>query len=254
MIGDYLDFQSIVGITKHMGGLGATRELLALCHVDDAREVLEVGCGIGVGPANLARTQGCRVVGIDRSERMIEWAHRRAREHGVADRVELHVADATDLPFADGRFDVAFAESVLGFVADKPRALAEMVRVTRPGGFVGINETIWTRPLTPDVAQMASDMGVDAQPADAWRALCEEAGLRDLAVRLRRVDTAAEVRNRIRWVGLPWALRAWGRTARLYATEPEARSALKSFFGPGLEVFDCAGYGLFAGRVASATG
>jgi SAM-dependent methyltransferase len=250
MIGDYLDFQSIVGITKHMGGLGATRELLALCHVDQAREVLEVGCGIGVGPANLARDAGCHVVGIDRSERMIEWAHRRAREHGVADLVELHVADAADLPFSDGRFDATYAESVLGFVPDRARALAEMVRVTRPGGFVGLNETIWTRPLPPDVAQMAVDMAVDVQTAHAWRALCEEAGLRDMVVKLRRVDTAAEIRNRLRWVGLPWAVRAWGRTARLYATEPEARTALKSFFGPGISVFDCAGYGLFVGRVA----
>jgi hypothetical protein len=93
-------------------------------------------------------------------------------------------------------------------------------------------------------------MGVDVQTADAWRALCEEAGLRDMVVKLRRVDTAAEIRNRLRWVGLPWAVRAWGRTARLYATEPEARTALKAFFGPGISVFDCAGYGLFVGRVA----
>jgi SAM-dependent methyltransferase len=250
MISDYLDFQSIVGITKHMGGLGATKELLALCHVDEAREVLEVGCGIGVGPANLARDHGCRVVGVDRSEQMIEWAHRRAREHGVEDRVELLVADATGLPFEDGRFDVTFAESVLGFVPDRQGALAEMARVTRPGGYVGLNESIWTRSLPPDVAQLARDMGVELQTPEDWRALCEAVGLSELTVRLRRVDPAAEVRNRIRWVGLPWALRAWGRTARLYATEPEARAALKTFFGSGLSTFDCTGYGLFVGRVA----
>lgn len=68
-------------------------------------------------------------------------------------------------------------------------------------------------------------------------------------MRLRRVDTGAEIRNRLRWVGLPWAVRAWGRTIRLYATQPEARTALKTFFGPGMSVFGCVGYGLFAGRV-----
>ena len=249
MIGRYLDFQSIVGITKHMGGPGATKELLALCHVDEAREVLEVGCGIGVGPANLARTHGCRVVGIDRSEKMIEWSRRRVREHGVEDRVELQVADVTDLPFEDGRFDVAFAESVLAFVDDRPKALREMVRVVRPGGHVGFNESIWTRELPPDVATMARDMGADVQSVETWRSLCEQAGLQDLEVRLRRVDRAAEVRNRLRWVGLPWAVRAWGRTILLYASDPEARAALKSFYGPGMSVFSCVGYGQFVGKV-----
>ena len=137
-----------------MGGLGATKELLALCHVDEAREVLEVGCGIGVEPANLARAHGCRVVGIDRSEQMIEWSRRRAREHGVIDRVELVVADVTDLPFGDGRFDVAFAESVLAFVGDRTAALREMARVVRPGGFVGFNESIRTQELTPEMAAL----------------------------------------------------------------------------------------------------
>jgi arsenite methyltransferase len=70
---NYLDMQAYVGITKHNGGFGATDELLSLCHTKDAQEVLNVGCGIGVGSAYVARTYGCRVVGVDISEKMIEW-------------------------------------------------------------------------------------------------------------------------------------------------------------------------------------
>jgi arsenite methyltransferase len=70
---NYLDMQAYVGITKHNGGLGATDELLSLCHIKDAQEALNVGCGIGVGSAYVARTYGCRVVGMDISEKMIEW-------------------------------------------------------------------------------------------------------------------------------------------------------------------------------------
>lgn len=244
----YLDFQAIVGITKHTGGLTATRDLLALCHADQAREALEVGCGIGVGVANLARS-GCHVVGVDQSEPMLDWARRRAREHGVSERVDLVVASATDLPFDDGRFDVAYAESVLAFVDDPARAIREMVRVTRPGGYVGLNESIWTAELTPEIEAQMHDLGVEVRPADAWRSLCEEAGLEELVVRRRRTDPAAEVRNRLRWVGLSWAVRAWGRTLRLVVTEPESRTALKAFYGPGLSTLDGLGYALFAGRV-----
>lgn len=249
MVSEYLDFQAAVGITKHTGGVVATRDLLELCHVGDAREVLEVGCGIGVGVANLARAHSCRVVGVDRSERMIEWARRRAREHGVEDRIEFVVASATALPFDDGRFDVTYAESVLAFIEDPGLALREMVRVTRAGGFVGINESIWTEAVTPELEDLAASLNAGVRSAEAWRGLCEEAGLLDLHVRLRRVNPTAEVRNRIRWVGVPWALRAWGRTIRLVAGNPDSRRAIRSFYGPGMSAFASLGYGLFAGSV-----
>ena len=47
----YLDIQAEVGVTKHMGGYAATDALHRLCYLEEAQEVLEVGCGIGVGPA-----------------------------------------------------------------------------------------------------------------------------------------------------------------------------------------------------------
>lgn len=249
MIGQYLDFQAAIGITKHTGGPAASRDLLAMCHVDDASEVLEVGCGIGVGVANIAQDHACRVVGIDRSEQMIEWARRRAREHGVEDRVELAVAGATALPFEDGRFDATYAESVLAFVDDPALAIREMVRVTRLGGHVGISESIWTKPPTPEIEELARDLNAGVRSAAEWRSLCEGAGLRDVEVRLRRVEPAAEVRNRLRWVGLPWAVRAWGRTIRLVLTEPGSRAAIRTFYGRGVSAFVSLGYGLFVGTV-----
>lgn len=140
MAGSFLDMQGQVGITVHIGGLGERRTLLSACHTEDAREMLEVGCGAGVGPVHTARMYDCRVVAIDRSEQMIEWSRRRAREEQVADRIELQVADVLALPFESDRFDSTICESVLAFVGDKQRAIREMVRVTKPGGYVGLNE------------------------------------------------------------------------------------------------------------------
>ena len=131
---DFFDMQAAVGVTKHMGGFGATRELLTLCHVQEAHEVLDVGCGIGVGPAYIARTFGCRVVGVDLSERMIGWAKRRARQERVEALVELRTADVLALPFPADRFDVVLCASVLAFVEDKTRALRACLRLTNPGG------------------------------------------------------------------------------------------------------------------------
>jgi len=245
----YLDVQAYVGITKHNGGFEATNELLSLCHIADAQEVLNVGCGIGVGPAYIARKYGCHVVGVDISEKMIEWSRQRAREERVEDKVEFQTADVLELPFEANRFDAVVVESVLGFVEDKQRAIRECVRVTRPGGYIGLNETFWTKEPSPEViAQARRLVGTDIPAAETWQALWEASGLQDRVVKLYQLDARAEVKSRIQWVGWRWALRAWGRLLRLYITNPAARQSIKEQFGMGVEVLQYTGYGLFVGR------
>jgi arsenite methyltransferase len=245
----YLDMQAYVGITKHNGGFEATDELLSLCHIKDAREVLNVGCGIGVGSAYVARMYDCRVMGVDISEKMIAWSRLRAEEERVEDKVELQVASVLDLPFDANRFDVVFCESVIAFVADKRRAIQECVRVAKPGGFVGLNESFWIEePSLEIVTRVRALVGADVPIAATWQALWEESGLQDRVVRLRQIDPRTEVRDRMRWVGWRWAVRAVGRLLRLYVTYPAARQSLKDIFSTPLEVTQQMGYGLFAGR------
>jgi len=259
MAGSFLDMQAHVGITKHIGGFPATRELLSLCHVEDAREILEVGCGIGVGPAHAARTHGCRVVGVDISEQMIDWSRRRVREEKVEDRVELRVADVLALPFESERFDATLCESVLAFVGDKKKAISELVRVTRPGGYVGLNEAfLLTDAPTPRVAELARQMGTEMVTLAAWRALWDASGLHDREVRAYRIDPVREVRGRMRWIGLRWLVRGWGRALRVYLTQPSLRPALETQLGAAKDTtpdeqgapsaWASFGYGLFVGR------
>lgn len=90
-------------------------------------EVLEVGCGTGLLLQRLA-AHASRAVGVDLSPGMLE----KARERGL----EVHEASATALPFDDASFDVTCAFKVLPHVPDLKAALAEMARVTRPGGIL----------------------------------------------------------------------------------------------------------------------
>ncbi len=245
----FLDMQAHIGITKHTGGLEATKELLSLCHVEDAREVLNVGCGIGVASTYIASNYGCRVMGVDLSEKMIEWSRRRAREERVEDKVEFQTADVQELPFEADRFGVVFAESVLVFVEDKARAIEECVRVTRPGGYVGLNEAVWTREPSPEmVAQVRAAIGPYVPTAESWEALWEASGLQERVVEIHQVDPSTEVKSRIGWIGWSWLLRAWGRGLRLYLTKPSIRRSMKAVFDVPPEVFEYAGYGLFVGR------
>jgi SAM-dependent methyltransferase len=241
--------QAYVGITKHNGGLEATDELLSLCHIKEDQEILNVGCGIGVGSAYVARVYGCHVVGVDISEKMIDWSRLRAREERVEDKVAFQVGSVLDLPFDTDRFDVVFCESVIAFVADKRRAIQECVRVTKPGGYVGLNESFWVKEPSPETVIRARALaGADVPIAATWQALWQESGLRDRVVKLYQVDPRAEVRGRIQWVGWRWAVRAVGRLLRLYVTCPAARQSLKDIFDMPLDVMQQMGHGLFAGR------
>lgn len=255
----FLEHQARIGISVHLGGLPATRRLLSLCHVAQTSEVLDIGCGIGIGPTYITRTYSCRVVGVDLSSQMIDWARRRGRAEGVEDRVTYVVADMLALPFEDDRFDVVIAESVLSFVLDKERVIGEMVRVTKPGGHVGLNEGfLLTETPTPRVAALARQIGSAMVTLPAWQALWAESGLAERVVRTYRVDAAQELRDRFRWVGLPRLAAASVRAALLYLVDPGTRPVLHTMFG-GLRAgtdepagtpppWASFGYGLFVGR------
>jgi ubiquinone/menaquinone biosynthesis C-methylase UbiE len=98
--------------------------------------VIDVGCGTGDDARELARLVGPegRAVGVDASETMIAEARRRVQGSGL--QVEFEVSDARHLPFADDTFDACRTERMLAHVPDPRAVLAEMARVTRPGGRV----------------------------------------------------------------------------------------------------------------------
>lgn len=246
----YLDLQAQIGITKHNGGYPATDRLIELCHVKAGSQVLYVGSGIGVGPAYLARTRRCRVVAVDVSEQMLEWTRIRARRDGVAHLVTTQIADVLDLPFPPGRFDAVLVESVLAFVADKQQAISECARVTRPGGWVGMNEAMWrAEPPEADRALAADTaLGTSLITQAQWRALWEDSGLVDQAHEWHDLDIAAETRSRVAWIGWRWLLPAWGRVLKLVVTDPTARRALRAQISYPASLVDEMGYVLSAGR------
>jgi SAM-dependent methyltransferase len=168
--------------------LDALREMqqlkgLARTGIGPGRSVLDVGCGFGLETNRLAAlvAPGGHVVGLDHSPAFIAEARRRASAAGS--EATFEVGDAQALPFADAAFDVSRAERVLTYLADPEKALAELRRVTRPGGTVALLEpdfdsnaiNLSDRGLTRRVLAHACDSGV----VNAWL-------VRDLARMLRR--------------------------------------------------------------------
>jgi arsenite methyltransferase len=251
----FFDFAAEVGLTKHIGGVEATEALVELCHIGQGKYVLDVGCGVGVTPCYIAKTHGCRVVGVDISDKMIERARERSERENVADRVEFRVADAQDLPFEDALFDAVITESVAALPEDKQKAVSEYVRVTKPGGYVGLNESVWLKvPPPPEVvAWVSQDIGTTAEPltSDGWTELLENAGLREITVRTYEVDTKDEARGLLQRYGLGGMMRIWWSMLRLYARSPAYRRFVKRVRQTGVipeNLEQYFGYGLFVGQ------
>lgn len=105
--------------------------LVTFSGVVDNTRVLDVGCGTGaLAAAILAAHPHCRVVGIDPSQEYVAYA--KARD-GQADAA-FEIGDAQKLRFPDASFDGCASLLVFNFIPDPAKALAELRRVTRPGG------------------------------------------------------------------------------------------------------------------------
>ncbi len=105
-------------------------KLTGLGGMERGSRILDVGCGTGRFSLPLAEDLSCRVCGLDASRGMLEAAKRKPRAH----LCEWVHADAGDLPFEDGTFDICLLSMVIHHVSDQERSLKEAHRVLVSGG------------------------------------------------------------------------------------------------------------------------
>lgn len=159
------------------------RELDRLALNGDER-LLDVGCGSGaVLIAAAKRLPRGRAEGVDlwrsRDQSGNDPERTRANAHadGVADRIRLHTADMTELPFPDASFDVvtsALAVHNISNPVDRRRAVAEMARVLKPGGRLALVDILHVSDYADELADLMVDLerrglGVNYWYGIPWR-------------------------------------------------------------------------------------
>lgn len=149
--------------------IAARDEYVRLLGVAPGERVLDVGCGSGAVTRTLAQkvVPGGRAIGVDTSPALLKVARELADKAGLAAVIEFKEGDCRALPFPDASFDAVVAATTLSHVPDAGRALSEMVRVTRPGGRIGVFDldgdlTLFAHPdrgLTRRIVAAFSDHG-----------------------------------------------------------------------------------------------
>ena len=109
--------------------------------------ILDVATGTGRLPLIMARNAAFagHVIGLDASRRMLKAARKKVAEERFEEYVSLTRGDAQNLPHSDASFDVVTCLEALEFLPDQRAALAEMIRVLKPGGLLLVSIRIDTR-------------------------------------------------------------------------------------------------------------
>lgn len=118
----------------HIGGQPMTRELAQQAALKPGMRILDIGCGLG-GPCRLfAEEYGCKATGIDITAEFIDAAKKFSQLTGLDKGTNFVQGNATDLPFDNDSFDVAWTQHAQMNIAGKKKFYSEIKRVLVPGG------------------------------------------------------------------------------------------------------------------------
>jgi len=122
---------------------------VAVAELREGETVLDLGSGGGIDVLLSAQRVGPagRAIGVDMTDEMLELARRNAAEAGVQN-VEFVKGTIESLPLPDASVDVVISNCVINLAADKSATLAEIARVLRPGGRIGISDIVAEDRLT----------------------------------------------------------------------------------------------------------
>ncbi|MCI0581282.1 MAG: arsenite methyltransferase [Chloroflexi bacterium] len=159
---------------------------IAVAELREGETVLDLGSGGGIDVLLSARRVGPtgRAIGVDMTDEMLELAQRNATEAG-ASNVEFRKGTIEHLPLEDGSVDVVISNCVINLAADKGAVFAEIARVLREGGRMGVSDIVADDGLTPrERAERGSYAGciAGALSFDEFRHGLKAAGLADVAV------------------------------------------------------------------------
>jgi SAM-dependent methyltransferase len=138
------DFMYLLfGQQLHIGGMKASIDLADRAGIGAGSNGVDLACCNGAGMRFLVRFRNvASMVGVDVTEAVVDRGRRLTREEGLDDRIQFIVADACQSGLPSASADFVWSEDAWCYVADKPRLIAEAVRIVRPGGVIAFTDWV----------------------------------------------------------------------------------------------------------------
>jgi ubiquinone/menaquinone biosynthesis C-methylase UbiE len=172
-------WEMLMGEQIHVGAESETDVLARKAGVGAETHLLDVCSALG-GPARyLARNYGCRVTGLDATQRMHAEAIHRTTEAGLSGKLDFVLGNALDMPFPASTFDVVWGQDAWCYITDKQRLVEECARVLKPGGVLAFTDWLETGPISDEewTALNAFMVFPYMETLDGYATLAEAAGL-----------------------------------------------------------------------------
>ena len=177
------DVQSIVQGRWRVLSEELYREIARTLEVEPRQELIVLGCGDGVTVEWLAQRTGATATGVESDARLITRAERRIRAAGSKLPVSFEASSLEDLPHESGVFDAGLGEPLLAASADPARAVAELVRVTKPMGVVVLLQLTWSSRIADSTrALLVERLGLRPHHLVEWKQMLRDAGVVDVDV------------------------------------------------------------------------
>jgi len=180
--------RSDAGGMWHPGGSRATALMAEMAGITSEHHVLDVGCALGGATRQLAESFGCRVTGLDADFVRVLECIKRTKARGLDHLADFIVANAFNMPFEPGTFDVVWRQFAPITPFNEERLLAECARVLKPGGALVCMHGMKTEKLTEVEAVNDPELRRRMLYGE-YRFLLERAGFR-----VEKVETEAPTR------------------------------------------------------------
>jgi ubiquinone/menaquinone biosynthesis C-methylase UbiE len=136
-------WELLMGQQIHIGGFKASMDLAERAGIGAGQRGVDLCCCSGAGMRFLVRFRGvASMIGVDATKTVVERGRSRCCEEGLADRVEIELANVCASGLPDGQADFVWGEDAWCYVEDKAKLVAEAVRIVKPGGTIAFTDWV----------------------------------------------------------------------------------------------------------------
>ncbi len=141
-------WEMLMGEQIHVGGDEETDVLAEKTGITRNTTLLDVCSALG-GPArHLARKYGCKVFGLDATQKMVNEATMRTEKEGLSNLISFRLGNALDMPFKAETFDTVWGQDAWCYITDKDKLISESYRVLKPQGKIAFTDWLQVGNMT----------------------------------------------------------------------------------------------------------